>query len=370
MFRHLNSLRSRFLMAFLIFSAITLIVAATSFWFFSRSNRLNELSLRLERNLSNILLIIKYEQDFFSYETINPEFFKSGKSKYISQHHILFQRVRDDLFALINQNQMDLLKLDQMEVQGDVKNIIYELELYNKLFLELVALTESRGFKDFGLEGDMRDKIHSIENMDYGIEKADMLMLRRHEKDFIIRKDERYAQLLQEKGGLLLENLEKSGLESSKKNELIKLLRGYLNDFKELEKLEMEMGINSRSGKKGEMRQHADEVSDLMKILLSKIEKQVNQIKTQQYYGLSIVLIFCILLSLFLSYYLASIITRPIYRLKVAIQHIIARDFKGELEIIHNNAQDEVGELTRNFNAMLKELQSRLEEEKKEKRLK
>ncbi|MEO1654550.1 MAG: HAMP domain-containing protein, partial [Bacteroidota bacterium] len=131
-----------------------------------------------------------------------------------------------------------------------------------------------------------------------------------------------------------------------------------------------EMGMNSRSGKKVEMRQHADEVTDLMKILLSKIENNVGQIKTQQYYSLSLVLGFCIILSILLSYYLAAVITRPIYRLNVAIQHIIARDFKGELEIIHNNAQDEVGELTRNFNAMLKELQSRLKEEKKAKKLK
>ena len=72
--------------------------------------------------------------------------------------------------------------------------IIRSLENYQKHFNELSALFIKKGFKDLGLEGDMRKAIHFVENYAKGTNKEMLLTLRRHEKDFLLRKDPSYIE--------------------------------------------------------------------------------------------------------------------------------------------------------------------------------
>ena len=66
-----------------------------------------------------------------------------------------------------------------------------------KAFLKIVGLIEQRGFIDTGLEGRFRDAVHDIETRLREIDDprltSAMLMLRRHEKDFMLRRDEKYV---------------------------------------------------------------------------------------------------------------------------------------------------------------------------------
>jgi GAF domain-containing protein len=72
--------------------------------------------------------------------------------------------------------------------------ITRSLENYRKHFNELTTLFVKKGFKDLGLEGDMRKAIHFVENYEKGINKEMLLTLRRHEKDFLLRKDPSYIE--------------------------------------------------------------------------------------------------------------------------------------------------------------------------------
>ena len=251
-------------------------------------------------------------------------------------------------------------------IKEDIKNIIYELESYEKNFIALINLIRKRGFKDDGLEGRMREQIHLIESMERGISKIDMLMLRRHEKDYIIRKDKKYAQLLDDKVKEILESINAANLNAEEKIEISGLISGYSDDFKELIKLEDQIGINNSTGKKRQMRNHADHLTSLLNSLLKKINKEIFMIRSRQiqfFYGIIFV---AVVLSLFLSYYLANKVTKPIFKLSIAIQHIVEKNFEGDLSIVHTKSKDEIGELTHNFNAMLSELQRRFNEIKEQ----
>ena len=59
------------------------------------------------------------------------------------------------------------------------------------LFDKIVEKLVHRGMKDFGQEGKMREYAHKLEEDDL-IDPADLLMLRRHEKDYIIRGQDEY----------------------------------------------------------------------------------------------------------------------------------------------------------------------------------
>ena len=65
-------------------------------------------------------------------------------------------------------------------------------ERYVLDFDTLIASVRERGFKDYGKVGQLRSAIHLVESMPYDYDQAEMLMLRRHEKDFLLRQDLRY----------------------------------------------------------------------------------------------------------------------------------------------------------------------------------
>ena len=61
--------------------------------------------------------------------------------------------------------------------------------------MELVEKLRYRGFKDYGLEGKMREAIHELQSID-SLNQISLLTLRRHEKDFMLRKDYYYLDSL------------------------------------------------------------------------------------------------------------------------------------------------------------------------------
>jgi methyl-accepting chemotaxis protein len=69
---------------------------------------------------------------------------------------------------------------------------------YDTYFMETVALMEQRGFKDEGLEGEFRAKVRSIEaaitEMQHDGLTVDMLTIRRHEKDYLLRGEAQYVE--------------------------------------------------------------------------------------------------------------------------------------------------------------------------------
>jgi len=73
------------------------------------------------------------------------------------------------------------------------------LDVYSGRFQELVTANQELGLEpSSGLEGAMRNAVHSIESRLENVENADlqasMLMMRRHEKDFILRRDAKYME--------------------------------------------------------------------------------------------------------------------------------------------------------------------------------
>lgn len=85
------------------------------------------------------------------------------------------------------------------ELVGQTENLAEGLKIYEEAFAALVADNQNLGLdQDSGLEGAMRSAVHSIEQRLEAVEepaiRASMLMLRRHEKDFILRGNAAYLE--------------------------------------------------------------------------------------------------------------------------------------------------------------------------------
>ena len=112
MFGKFKSFKNRLILFFLIITSITAVVAFTGVWYYGKAGRLTKISSQLDRILIDVLQIMKYEQDFFSYEVINPEYFKKGQSEYQDLHDQLVQEVKDELYQLLQREEMKELNVD------------------------------------------------------------------------------------------------------------------------------------------------------------------------------------------------------------------------------------------------------------------
>lgn len=85
------------------------------------------------------------------------------------------------------------------DLAGQLDQLSSGLTTYEAAFATLVADNQNLGLdQNNGLEGAMRSAVHSIEERLQSVEQIDirasMLMMRRHEKDFILRRDPSYLE--------------------------------------------------------------------------------------------------------------------------------------------------------------------------------
>lgn len=88
---------------------------------------------------------------------------------------------------------------------------------------------------DDGLQGQLREAVHGVENLlaqyDEPRLQVSMLTMRRHEKDFILRREQKYADQLGEEGMTFELQLQKSRIPEAKRNEIRPLIQQYQGAF-------------------------------------------------------------------------------------------------------------------------------------------
>ncbi|NJO03048.1 MAG: hypothetical protein HC880_16415 [Bacteroidia bacterium] len=164
-------------------------------WFKAREDKTYEILLTLsEINLEN-QVAGKLARDFLIDETINPEFHKKKTSQYLISRNDHVRKIMFNLATLRNARE-----IESAELTENIERITTQFDKYELLFKKTIQLIEERGFKDYGLEGEMRQYIHAIENVSaqYNLDMGKLLMVRRHEKDFIIRKEKKYTEKIAE----------------------------------------------------------------------------------------------------------------------------------------------------------------------------
>ncbi|BAE50938.1 methyl-accepting chemotaxis protein [Paramagnetospirillum magneticum] len=93
------------------------------------------------------------------------------------------------------------------------------------------AMTTAGLDEESGLQGELRTAVHKVEKAVAGQGRQDlvnhMLMLRRHEKDYLLRGNLEYRAKIEAEAAAFLDNLQRSDLPSSQKSELRPLIEAY-----------------------------------------------------------------------------------------------------------------------------------------------
>ncbi len=180
-------------------------------------------------------------------------------------------------------SQLDLLEADFAEFNYEVyqrKDINIVLSEYHQLFNQSVELQKKIGINErTGFYGELRQAIRNIERIldpnEHQLHKQ-VLQLRRNEKDFMLRFEDKYAGKLQVNITIFLTYLENSDLSVSQQKKIIDLMTIYQDAFFNFLSAQKKLGYDEESGIIGEMRDKAHQVEKVVLRSLLKSQKAVD----------------------------------------------------------------------------------------------
>ena len=191
------------------------------------------------------------EKDFLLHDLKNPDFYEVNSSQNLDQFKRNFEKankVLDDI--QIMNDKMGILEQEQVD---EVRIL---LEKNHADFFELVEDYKTKGFKDFGLVGQLRASIHKVEESLDTLEsnfefEAAMLQLRRNEKDYFLRNDASYIDKFSNNIAKFEGIINASEIDASLKSKLKLALKEYEEKFKEISELDERIGRAENEGELG-----------------------------------------------------------------------------------------------------------------------
>ncbi|MBC7863549.1 MAG: SpoIIE family protein phosphatase [Bacteroidia bacterium] len=238
-----NTLRTHLFLAFSILSAIFIATLLGSVYFYNKRNNIAKSIRKTDDQRVLALKNFKLVDDFLTFETRNENYFKTGKSRIkedlTENHKVLIENLEQAATGFSSENK---------DVKGLLDSALFYQKRYYKNFLLTEALIKEKGFKDFGVEGKMRKFAHELMEIKNLSVENEVLMLRRHEKDFIIRKEEEYRIKFNTLCDTLGNREKKYFSHENEWNEFKTRLKNYQKYFNEYCIYQQKIGSNEKEG--------------------------------------------------------------------------------------------------------------------------
>jgi methyl-accepting chemotaxis protein len=230
------------------------------------------------------------------------------------------------------------------------------LQRYGVIFDKLVKVEDTIGLNEkSGLYGSLRDAVHQAEAKINGLHDnqllSDMLMLRRHEKDFMLRWNVKYVAEFDQGHDVFASHLAASGNPAEDKTEIGKLMLSYKDRFAAFVAAATEKGLDSKSGILGALRETVHQTETLLTSLQKKLEAIIDRkevtlssLAWAVTLGLLVLVTVCVLL-------VAISVVRPVEHLRAIMQQVAEnKDLKLRSDI---QGGDEIAQMSDAFNDMI-----------------
>lgn len=327
---------------FLYFSAILFLLTLL---FFHVSNQAIEVAqIHSEVNRAEVLTLnlIKTDNDYFDLDLMTDKYFMSRKS-------FLLDR-RDSLKRMISATLADLIEKHrekQYNVYAKLIHIDSTLKNYHARFASLEAFAFEKGFKDYGIEGKMRYHAHVLEDVVNENLKEDVLYLRRHEKDFLLRNDKIYLDLFEARSQALRVKL------IVKNDTALHHLNSYHACFFKLVEIQQKIGLNSFSGLRNDLNRLTSELSNsYLSLSEFSFQRSIKKNNETKIYSLTL-LVAGLALSLASAYWISKRLSSPIAQLSRLIRNSLDQKTTLKTDFRLSNAADEIVELSTYFNTLI-----------------
>jgi methyl-accepting chemotaxis protein len=334
----------------LAFGALLLLSSVLAGWgYFSINHVLSIRKVKEEFTNVNVIALKmrKAEKDFLMRDISNEKFMETGESKYVKAIDE-FASQQDSLIANLLADGWS----GELEIKTELTTLKKHLDGYKDAFNNIAQAYLKRGFKDYGDEGQLRKAIREIEKTASQSDNVRILTLRRHEKDFFIRKDMEYVQ----KFNAEIEEF-KASLGSGRPDVKAKL-ELYETKFNEIVKAEQTIGFTETEGLLGEMRSHVHKIEPLLDELETTVDRQTEEITFNTTMTFAIVFIIELIAGLVLALYFSKSLTTNILSIREAAVKLSEGIIPEKLAI---TTKDELGETQQSVNDVISSLTDSIE---------
>lgn len=210
---------------------------------------------------------------------------------------------------------------------------------------QLIVDMAKIGFKEQGFIGEMRTTIHHLETS-FPQYKELILSLRRHEKDFIMRQDERYSEQLHQE----VENWKQH-------TGFPKELLTYLARF---DSVKSNLAVFNGENTASHMliwNSTRDNLQNYIRAYRGKSIQESYEISTRSKQVQLLVTIICLLILIAGSLFIIRNITNQVGRLQQAMSAFISSNYQSDEEMTHRMPKNEIGQISMHFIKMARKIE-------------
>ena len=299
-----------------------------------------------EEAVDDRLIVDGIAREFLNARRREKDFLLRLDEKYAADHAETVAIVQSDLKKLSDDPALD-------PFDGQISSIATSFDNYAAQFEIIADLQQKIGLnEESGLLGSLRASVHNVEEAldQYKADKLTiiMLMMRRHEKDFLARIDPKYVARIDDRLAEFGPALTAAdSIPAAEKQKIADLMKSYVTDFKALA-----AGILQREEELGKLSDYYAAAEPVLEQLSADIaaiaatkKAEANAISQRSLMTTVVMFVVGALALLVLSVLLSKAIVRAIAGLTTKMTRLAHNDF--DVDINEVNRADEIGEMGR-----------------------
>lgn len=246
----------------------------------------------------------------------DPRFFALGNNRKLEAQRHYQQR----LIQHLQERQAE-------KQQADLAEMITLIQHRDALLKQMVDNLLTRGFENYGKVGAMRETVHWLEDQPE-LALADVLMLRRHEKDYFIRHQLRYQEKLDQQVVKMVQKLAiDATIAPRRRAQLIQSLETYQQHFYQIVALDRASGRFGGDGLRQQLEAVQTKLEQRFETWRTKLEAQLADKSHHIRIFNLITMIALILMGVIGSVVLSKRLTHRVKQLSLVMRQFIEQNF-------------------------------------------
>jgi methyl-accepting chemotaxis protein len=226
-----------------------------------------------ERSRAIFELSSKIEIELLEARSAEKDFLLRNDQKKAESH----DRISKAVAEAINTLHEKLQEIGRSDLAGKIEAMNDALERYRAHFASAVEERLRLGLDEkSGLEGRLRESVHDVETKVNQLQQLDlgftMLMMRRHEKDFMLRRDVKYGDEMKKRAAEFSARVDSADIPESGKTEIKQKLSDYQRDFFAWFETALKLAV--------ELKATSDSVSEIERAI-EALSKAANEIRAE-----------------------------------------------------------------------------------------
>ncbi|MGB6037166.1 MAG: SpoIIE family protein phosphatase, partial [Cryomorphaceae bacterium] len=347
------SIKSKLILAFSIIAMVASCNTIVQYYYNRKVKELESYAKKVESLNALVLKTQVFHSRFVMNDLSSSSFFENRSSVNLD---LLNESVTKEFKTITELEELALS--DKKLLSHELSNLRFQLEQLNYWYSQFEKLNLRLGYEDYGFMGRMRGFAHLLEdNYSTIIPTEELLMLRRHEKDFFLRKNEKYRTKFNERIARIKSKLAING-QDKELQKCLHLLGQYEASFNQVCDYKIQIGFTiEEEGVQAVIREKTNEILSI----IHNLEREVQSITDRTLVNLNFFFILGLALTtavtIFIVLWLSGLMTRSIMRLSFHVKTFVGSNFEGKFESNEFEKRgDEIGDLYQNFKRLSEEV--------------